>query len=217
MGDATTLAQISPTTIREDRQERLRQAGLGGPVGRLRVEPRPDWVPEGIDLQRPSAARMYDYYLGGAHNFGPDRELGRKVLEFVPDGQLLAQANRAFLHRAVRFLLSRGIQQFLDIGSGIPTAGNVHEVAQKEAPGSRVLYVDHDHVAVAHSEALLRDNPDARVLHADLRNPDEILSSPALHEVLDLSQPVGLLLVAVLHFIPDEDGPASLVARTAFS
>ena len=156
---------------------------------------------------------MYDYYLGGAHNFGPDRALGRKVLELFPDGQLLAQANRAFLHRSVRYLLSQGIRQFLDIGSGIPTAGNVHEVAQKEITDARVVYVDNDPVAVAHSEALLRDNPNASIVHADLRHPDEILSAPVLREILDVTQPIGILLVAVLHFVPDEDNPAALVTQ----
>jgi hypothetical protein len=173
----------------------------------------PDWAPEGVDLTRPSAARMYDYYLGGAHNFAVDRELAARALALLPDGQLIAQANRAFLHRAVRYLLSQGVRQFIDIGSGIPTSGNVHEIAQKEDPEARILYVDHDPVAVAHSELILRDNPFAQVVKADLRRPDEILQAPALTELLDLSQPVGLLMVAVLHFVAEEDRPQDTIVR----
>src|SRR5689334_1198490 len=113
------------------------------------VEQLPDWAPEGVDLNTPSAARMYDYYLGGAHNFAVDRQLAQQVLDLYPDGQLIAQSNRAFLHRAVRHLVAQGVRQFIDIGSGIPTEGNTHETAQRLAPQARVLYVDHDPVAVA--------------------------------------------------------------------
>src|SRR5262245_28325351 len=115
----------------------------------------PDWAPEGIDVNRPSAARMYDYWLGGSHNFAVDREIARSVTALVPDTALIMQSNRAFLHRAVRFLVEQGIRQFLDLGSGIPTLGNVHEVAQKAAPESRVVYVDIDPIAVAHSRHIL--------------------------------------------------------------
>ena len=154
---------------------------------------------------------MYDYYLGGAHNFGVDRELANKILALFPDGPLIAQANRAFLHRAVRFMLDEGVHQFLDIGSGIPTEGNVHEIAQQAAPDARVLYVDNDPVAVAHGELLLRGNAQAGVLQADIRRPQEILDSPALGEVLDLTQPVGVLMIAVLHFVAPEDKPEVLI------
>ena len=173
----------------------------------------PEWVPETVDTTKPSAARMYDYYLGGAHNFGVDRELASKVLALFPDGPMMAQANRAFLHRAVRHMLDAGVRQFLDVGSGIPTSGNVHEIAQQAMPDARVLYVDHDAVAVAHSELMLRANPNADVLHGDLRRPDEILESPQLRDLLDLSQPVGILLIAVLHFVADEDRPDEIIAR----
>jgi hypothetical protein len=176
-------------------------------------EQLPEWAPAGVDLTKPSAARMYDYYLGGAHNFAVDRELAGKALALVPDGQLIAQANRAFLHRAVRYLLSQGIRQFVDIGSGIPTAGNVHEIAQKADPEARVLYIDHDPIAVAHSELILRDNPGARVLEADLRRPQDILDAPILTELLDLSQPVAVLMVSVLHFVSDSDRPQETIAR----
>jgi hypothetical protein len=109
---------------------------------------RPTWTPATIDIEQPSAARMYDYYLGGSHNFAADREVAAKALATMPDGPLIAQANRAFLRRAVRYCADRGIRQFLDIGSGIPTLGNVHEVAQQAASDSRVVYVDVDPVAV---------------------------------------------------------------------
>jgi hypothetical protein len=177
------------------------------------MESSPEWVPETVDLTRPSAARMYDYYLGGAHNFGVDRELANKILALFPDGPLIAQANRAFLHRAVRFMLDEGVHQFLDIGSGIPTEGNVHEIAQQAVPGARVLYVDNDPVAVAHGELLLRGNAQAGVLQADIRRPQETLDAPVLHEVLDLTQPVGVLMIAVLHFVAPEDKPEELIGR----
>jgi hypothetical protein len=177
------------------------------------ASPQPDWIPPDADLTKPSAARMYDYYLGGAHNFAVDRELATKVLEHFPDGPLLAQANRAFLHRAVRFMVGQGIRQFIDVGSGIPTVGNVHDTAQREAPDTRVLYVDHDPVAVAHSELILGDDPRTRVLKADLRMPDDILASPQREQLIDLDQPVGLLMVAVLHFVPDEERPEDFIAR----
>jgi SAM-dependent methyltransferase len=173
----------------------------------------PEWVPETVDTTKPSAARMYDYYLGGAHNFGVDRELAGRVLALFPDGPMMAQANRSFLHRAVRTMLDAGVRQFLDVGSGIPTSGNVHEIAQQAVPGARVLYVDHDAVAVAHSELMLRGNPDAAVLHGDLRRPREILESPELRGLLDLSQPVGILLIAVLHFVSEDDRPAEILAE----
>lgn len=123
---------------------------------------------------------MYDYYLGGSHNFEVDREAARKAMEFMPGLPKIMQANRAFLRRAVRFAAGAGVTQFLDVGSGIPTFGNVHEVAQAAVPGARVVYVDHDPVAVAHSQAVLEGSEDAAVVAADLRKPREILGS---HEV----------------------------------
>jgi hypothetical protein len=123
---------------------------------------------------------MYDYYLGGAHNFAVDRDLARQVLELYPNGQLMAQANRAFPHRAVRFLASaRGVRQFIDIGSGIPIEGNIHETAEQEGQPARVLYIDHDPVAVAHSEILLDAVPNSGILHADLRDPVLAAAVPA--------------------------------------
>lgn len=176
----------------------------------------PDWAPASLDLNQPSAARMYDYYLGGAHNFQVDRDVARKALELGPDGPRLMQANRAFLHRAVRYLIDQGIRQFIDIGSGIPTRGNVHETADEVVPGggARVLYVDHDPVAVAHSELILAEShPNVKVLNADLRHPHDILDSAQRRALIDLDQPVGVLMVAVLHFIPESDRPDELIGQ----
>jgi SAM-dependent methyltransferase len=172
---------------------------------------RPAWAPEGIDIDTPSASRLYDYYLGGCHNFAADRVLAERVLAVMPEGPVLAQTNRAFLRRAVRYCVTAGIRQFLDIGSGIPTLGNVHEVAQRAVPDARVVYVDVDPVAVAHSRALLADNEQATAIQEDLRNPEQIVNHPETRRLLDLDRPVALLLVAVLHFIQDRDDPARLL------
>jgi SAM-dependent methyltransferase len=158
-----------------------------------------------VDIHRPSAARMYDFYLGGSHNFAADRDAAAEVIKTIPHARKIARANRAFLYRAVGHLVDAGIRQFLDIGSGIPTVGNVHEVAQRSAPDTRVVYVDIDPVAVAQSVELLRNNDRATAIRADLRYPDAILGHSGLRDILDLSQPVGLLLVSMLHFVPDED------------
>ena len=173
---------------------------------------QPEWTPTGADLSRPSAARMYDYYLGGSHNFAVDREAAQQAIAARPEIPALARANRAFLHRAVRYVLGQGVRQFLDIGSGIPTAGNVHQVAQAEAPGARVVYVDLDPVAVAHSQTLLADNPDATVMQGDVREPEAIVTHPEVRRLLDLDRPTALLLVSVLHFVPDTHDPAQLLA-----
>jgi SAM-dependent methyltransferase len=174
---------------------------------------RPDWAPEDVDIERPSVARIYDYLLGGSHNFAADREMADKMLAVMPDAAMAAQANRAFLHRAVRFLIGAGVRQFLDIGSGIPTLGNVHEIAQKAAPEARVAYVDIDPVAVAHSRAILAGNDRATTIQEDLRRPGTILAHSDVRALLDLTQPLGVLLVAVLHAIPDADDPFGIVAR----
>ncbi|MEV5101742.1 SAM-dependent methyltransferase [Streptomyces massasporeus] len=174
---------------------------------------RPAWAPRSIDISVPSVSRMYDYYLGGSHNFEVDREAARRAMEFMPGLPKVMQANRAFMRRAVRYAAGQGISQFLDIGSGIPTFGNVHEVAQTARPGARVVYVDHDPVAVAHSQAVLEGIDDAGVVAADLRKPQEILRSPEVERLIDLNQPVALLLVAILHFVEDEDDPYGAVAE----
>ncbi|MER7080537.1 S-adenosyl methyltransferase [Saccharopolyspora kobensis] len=166
-----------------------------------------------IDLEKPNAARVYDYYLGGDHNFAVDRQMAEEAIAMWPDLPLVMQANRAFLRRAVQFCVEQGIDQFLDLGSGIPTVGNVHEVAQQAAPGARVVYVDTDPVAVAYSKKLLHDNPDAAIIDADMRDPGRVLGSPEVAELLDLSRPVAVMMVAVLHFVPDGDEPSKIIAR----
>jgi hypothetical protein len=174
----------------------------------------PGWVPGGIDTTKANIARVYDYWLGGDHNFQADRDLARTIIALTPNARSVARANRAFLGRAVRFLAGEaGIRQFLDIGSGIPTENNVHQVAQDVAPGSRVLYADVDEVAVAHSRLMLEDNPDAAIIQADLREPDKILADPQTQLLVDFSQPVAVVLSAVLHFIPDDDQAAGILAR----
>jgi SAM-dependent methyltransferase len=174
---------------------------------------RPDWAPEGIDLTKPSAARIYDYWLGGTHNFAVDREIARGVTSVVPDTAQIMQANRAFLHRAVGYLIGVGIRQFLDLGSGIPTLGNVHEEAQKAAADAKVVYVDIDPVAVAHSRHILTGNPNATAIQGDLRNAEAVLDDPAVREMLDFSKPVAVLMMAVLHFVPDSDDPLGIVRQ----
>ncbi|QEU77802.1 SAM-dependent methyltransferase [Streptomyces subrutilus] len=174
---------------------------------------RPAWAPPGIDISVPSVSRIYDYYLGGSHNFEVDRQAARRAMEFMPGLPKIMQANRAFMRRAVRHAVDQGITQFLDIGSGIPTFGNVHEIAQAADPGSRVVYVDHDPVAVAHSQAVLAGNDRAGVAAADLRKPKDILAAPEVGRLLDLDRPVALLLVAVLHFLEEEDQPYAAVAE----
>jgi hypothetical protein len=167
----------------------------------------------GIDLDRPSAARVYDFYLGGFHNFAADREMGRQAVRMWPELPEIMRANRGFLRRAVEFLAAAGVRQFLDLGSGIPTVGNVHEVAQRAAPDARVVYVDNDPVAVEHARAILAGNDLTAVVQADLRDPDSVLADPTVRSRLDLSRPTAVLMVAVLHFIPDADDPAGLVSR----
>ncbi|WFE67104.1 SAM-dependent methyltransferase [Micromonospora sp. WMMD714] len=172
---------------------------------------RPDWAPDDIDIERPSVARMYDYYLGGSHNFAADRVAARAMVEAVPDAPLMAQANRAFLRRVVQYLVDSGIRQFLDIGSGIPTVGNVHEIAQRAAPDARVVYVDVDPVAVAHSQEILAGNGNAVVVREDLRRPEAILRHPEVTRLIDFTQPVAVMVVAVLHFIPHSDHPEDIL------
>jgi hypothetical protein len=173
----------------------------------------PGWVPPGLDTTEANVARVYDYWVGGNHNFQADRDLARTLIALDPNIRATMRENRAFLGRAVRFLAGQaGIRQFLDIGSGIPTENNVHQVAQEAAPGSRVVYVDNDDVAVAHSRLILTGNPDAAVIQADLREPAKILADPETQLTLDFTQPVALFLVAVLHFIPDDSEAENIVA-----
>jgi hypothetical protein len=174
---------------------------------------QPGWVPPGIDTGKANIARVYDWWLGGSHNFRADQDAARAMIAVEPNARAIARANRAFLGRAVRFLAGQaGIRQFLDIGSGIPTQDNVHQVAQAATAGARVVYADADDVAVAHSRLILDGNADAAVIQADARDPGRILADPETQLLLDFSQPVAVLLVAMLHFIPDADGPGQIVA-----
>jgi hypothetical protein len=170
-----------------------------------------------VDLHtdRPHPARVYDYLLGGKDNFAADREAAQKGLQANPDSRIPPRENRLFLGRAVRYLAEQGIDQFLDIGTGIPSAPNVHHVAQGINPRSRIVYVDNDPIVLAHARALLTSHPDGRTdyIDADLRDVDTILRSPALSNTLDLNRPVGLLLIAILHFVGDEHDPWSIVER----
>ncbi|HEV2782635.1 MAG TPA: SAM-dependent methyltransferase [Actinophytocola sp.] len=174
---------------------------------------RPSWAPQHIDLDKPNAARVYDYFLGGACNFEIDRQFAENFLTVMPEIELVARRNRAFLRRAVRFCVDQGIRQFLDIGSGIPTVGNVHQIAQQMAPECRVLYVDNEPVAVAHSELMLEHNPNAAVLQADLRDPATVLGSESARQLLDFDAPMALLMVAVLHFVPESAHPRSAIEQ----
>ena len=166
-----------------------------------------------IDPSQPSPARIYDFWLGGSQNFEADREAGRRAADAMPTLVGAIRANRAFLGRVVRHLAGTvGVSQFLDLGSGVPTAGNVHEVAMEANPEARVVYVDVDQVAIAHSRMLLAQTPNAVAILADLRRPDSVLAHPLLRQTLDLTKPVAILMNAVLHFVPDADDPAGIVA-----
>jgi SAM-dependent methyltransferase len=168
----------------------------------------------GIDTNVPQSARVYDFLLGGKNNYAADRAVGAALIDQVPSLPVMIKANRAFLARAVRYLVSEsGIRQFLDIGTGIPTANNVHEVAQQIVPETRVLYVDNDPIVLAHARALMSGSPDGKTsfILADLREPEAILASPALAKTLDLEEPVALMLVGILHHMHDDDEPHKIV------
>jgi len=169
--------------------------------------------PEAVDMDTPNAARVYDYLLGGGHNFAVDRQFAETLLTQVPMAAAAARANRAFLRRAVIYLADRGIRQFLDLGSGIPTVGNVHEITDERRPGCRVVYVDKDPLAHIHSRQLLRSHATASAVRADLRDVEGVLSSIRERELLDFEKPIAVLLCAVLHFVSDEDDPAGIVSR----
>ncbi|HEU0213826.1 MAG TPA: SAM-dependent methyltransferase [Jiangellaceae bacterium] len=168
-----------------------------------------------IDTSVAHSARVYDYWLGGKDNFAADRALGDAMVQAIPTLPTMARANRAFLARAVRYLAGEaGIRQFLDIGTGIPTAGNTHEVAQEVAPESRVLYVDHDPIVLTHARALMTSTSQGQTefIMADLRDPEGILADPAMAKTLDLQQPVGLMLVAILMYFHDSENPQAWVS-----
>jgi O-methyltransferase involved in polyketide biosynthesis len=171
-------------------------------------------VPPEVDTSHPHPARIYDYSLGGKNHFAADRELADRALASVPTARIAARENRAFLGRAVRYLAAeQGIRQFIDIGAGLPAADNVHEMAQRAAPESRIVYIDSDPMVISHARALLTSSPEGRTacIQADLRDPPAILESPVTRDVIDFTQPVALLLVAVLHLIQDGDNPEAIV------
>jgi hypothetical protein len=165
-----------------------------------------------FDVTVPNVARIYDYFLGGKDHFAVDREAAEELRSLLPDAEMACRENRGFLRRAVRYLASDpGIGQFIDIGSGLPTASNTHEIARAIRPDARVAYVDYDPVVVAHGRALLGSSPGVAVIEADLRRPGVIVGSQPLADLVDFSAPVAILLAAVLHFIPDNDDPYGVV------
>jgi len=167
-----------------------------------------------IDTTKPHVARMYDYFLGGKDHFAVDRETAERLLRIAPTARTSARENRAFLARAVRYLVTEaGIRQFLDIGAGLPSANNVHEVAQAIAPESRVVYVDNDPIVLAHARALLKSSSEGRTAYidADVREPQQVLADPVLAATLDLSRPVALMLLGILYFLPDSDAPRRMI------
>ena len=168
-------------------------------------------VPPGVDPERPSVARVYDYLLGGTHHFPADRARAEHLLRADPAARELAVQNRDFLARAVRWLAGRGVRQFLDLGSGIPAGGNVHELARAADPEARVVYSDIDPVAVAEGTLMLAGDPLAVFLHADVRRPAELLGHPQVARLLDLDRPVAVLLLGVLPFVPDDTEAAEVV------
>lgn len=181
---------------------------------------RDDLVPgpdiDDMDISIPSPARMYDYYLGRKDNYPADRIAAEKALSAVPCGRQVAWANRNFLVRAVRYLASKRIDQFIDLGTGIPTSPNVHEVARSVIPDARIVYVDNDPIVVVHDKALLASSGDGvTAVRGDIRHPLNIITNHSVRQVIDFNRPVGVLFVAVLHFITDEENPYRSVAAFA--
>lgn len=174
-------------------------------------------APGTVDDSTPAAARVYDWYLGGAHNFEVDREFGREMIERLPVVKYCAVENRNFLRRAVQWLSAQGVTQFLDLGSGVPTVGNVHQIARQNDPTARTVYVDYESVAVTHSNLVLDEEDPARehtaVVQADLRDPATVLQAPDVRRLLDFDQPIALLTVAVLHFVGPGDHPEEILRR----
>lgn len=172
-----------------------------------------DWAPTGVDTSVPSIARVYDAMLGGKDNFAVDREVAERIRSVMPISRESAWEHREALARGVRYLVSQGVDQFLDLGSGLPTAQNTHQVAQAAAPGARVVYVDNDPMVLAHGRALLAGDDHTEVVTADLRDPEDVLSRPEVRRLIDLDRPLGVLMVGVVHHLSDEEDPAGLVKR----
>jgi hypothetical protein len=178
------------------------------------AESEQERAPRGIDTTRPSVSRVYDFMLGGKDNYEADRMAARRALEVAPDAPQAARANREFLGRVVRFLAGEaGIRQFLDIGSGLPTQGNVHEIAQAVAPGTHVVYVDHDPIVLVHGRALLAVDDTTTVVEADLLDPEAILHNPEVRRLIDFDRPVALLLLGILHHLADHEDPGGITRR----
>jgi S-adenosyl methyltransferase len=190
---------------RENGVSQIGRKGAGVPAREARV-------PDGVDTTIPSVARIYDYLLGGKDNYAVDRAAAARFIELVPEVPQIARANRQFLVRSVRFLAEAGVRQFVDLGAGLPTSPNVHEVARRFVPDARVVYVDHDQVVLTHGNALLATADGVSVVRADLREPAEVLGHPDVTRLIDFSQPVAVLLLAVLHFISDDEEPGQIVA-----
>ena len=170
-------------------------------------------MPEGVDVTRPTPARLYDYYLGGTSNFEVDRVAAERLRLVMPELSDAAWANRGFHQRAARWIARRGVRQFIDIGSGLPTAGNTHQLLRKVVPDARVVYVDNDPMVAAHASGLLTGQRNTRLVTADLRDPGALLGHPDLRALIDFAEPAGLLMTAVLHFVADESDPWGLVGR----
>jgi hypothetical protein len=169
-----------------------------------------DWVPPGIDPTKPSVARIYDYYLGGKNNYAVDRVAAERAIELLPDVKLQAVMNRHFLHQVVERMAKAGIRQFIDLGTGMPTSPNVHEIARRIQPGAAVVYVDHDAVAATHARALLATETGVTFRQEDMRMPERVHGSRAVQDVIDFTQPIGLLCISVLHFVNVELAPRVL-------
>lgn len=166
---------------------------------------RKDWIPQDIPLNQSNVARIYDYFLGGHHNFEVDRQVAQKIESVYPDIRIGAITNRAFLCRAVEYVVREGIEQIIDLGSGIPTVGNVHDIAQAINPEARVIYVDIDRIAVAHSQAMLTENDNATAIRADAAYPRQIIDHEEVKTLIDFDQPLALFGVAIFHLIPEDE------------
>lgn len=167
----------------------------------------------GINTTVPNIARMHDYFLGGKDNFAADREAAEKVLAVAPELRTIAREGQDFRRRVMRYLTGEGITQFITFGAGLPTHSNIHELAQAAAPGARCVYVEHDTVVLTHARALLATDDSTRVVQGHVLRPDELLADPGLRALIDFDRPVGLLLLNVLQYIPDSDGPFESVAK----
>jgi hypothetical protein len=170
-------------------------------------------APRGIDITRPNVARVYDFMIGGKDHFAVDRMAAERALTIIPDAREAGRSCRAFLRRVVRYMAADvGIRQFLDIGSGLPTDTNVHQVAHSVDPAARTVYVDNDPMVLVHGRALLASNPNTMVIEADIRSPEEILEHPVVRDRLDFTEPIGLLLLSILHHLHDAEDPGGIAA-----